>query len=40
MGKGREHQDIDVDEGMVDMIEEVVGLSIAEYSLQGLGCLI
>jgi hypothetical protein len=30
------HQEIDVDEVMVDVIEEVVGLSVAERSLETL----
>ena len=31
-----EHQEIDVDEVMLDVVEEVVGLSVAERSLQTL----
>ena len=30
------HQEIDVDEVMVDVVEEVVGLSVAERSLETL----
>jgi hypothetical protein len=31
-----EHQEIDVDEVMVDVVEEVVGLSVVEHSLETL----
>ena len=36
MGKGREHQEIDVDEVVVDVVEEIVGLSCVEHSLETL----
>jgi hypothetical protein len=34
MGKGREHQEIDVDEVMVEVVEEVIGLTVVERSLE------
>jgi hypothetical protein len=34
MGKGREHQEIDVDEVMVEVVEEVIGLIVVERSLE------
>jgi hypothetical protein len=36
MGKGREHQEIDVDEVVVDVVDEIVGLSCVERSLETL----
>ena len=34
MGKGSEHQEIDVDEIMVDVVEEDVGSSVFKHSLE------
>ena len=31
-----QHQEIDVDEVVVDVVEEVIGLSVAEHSLETL----
>ena len=36
MSKGKEHQGIDVDEVIVDVVEEVIGLSVVELSLNTL----
>ena len=36
MSKGNEHQEIDVDEVMVNVVEEVVGLSVAGCFLETL----
>jgi hypothetical protein len=35
MGKGIEHQEINVDEVIIDVVE-VVGLSVAEHSLENM----
>ena len=36
MGKGKEHQEIHVDEVIVDVVEEVARLSVVELSLDTL----
>ena len=36
MGKGREHQEINVDDIMVDVVEEVARLTFAAHSLETL----